>query len=313
MSDSAIEWLNETFCRSVTVTLDVSVPLIKISKRRGGTLRRLDLSQTHVVTITVTKKASRPVHGPFVCISVPKNYDVVLRLQNETHWTQLKTAIISCLKKHNKTLCEIEAENDVLLEEAETKDKRQEKLDHFFREAYSKAFKEPKLSDNTKQFEDVPTEEIMQMKLTKSEFADAMGMRENDLFVERMFACMAKSDSSVVCFQEFIEVLKRFTQAGQKEKLQLVFEMCDRDGNGQVERREFCDFIKSLNMAVGVKIDQYEQDDVIDSILRGAKIAPEQETLSYEDFEKIFSVISNTRRPLGIHLRKAQLKVNLEE
>ena len=33
---------------------------------------------------------------------------------------------------------EVEAENDVLLEAAETKDKRQAKLDHFFREAYSR-------------------------------------------------------------------------------------------------------------------------------------------------------------------------------
>jgi hypothetical protein len=44
------------------------------------------------------------------------------------------------------------------LEEAETKDKRQAKLDHFFREAYSKAFNATDLSDNSKQFEDVPSE-----------------------------------------------------------------------------------------------------------------------------------------------------------
>uniref|UniRef100_A0AC35FZC6 NAD(P)H oxidase (H2O2-forming) n=1 Tax=Panagrolaimus sp. PS1159 TaxID=55785 RepID=A0AC35FZC6_9BILA len=265
---TAIEWLNETFCRSVTVTLDVSVPLIKISKRRGGTLRRLDMSQTHVVTITVTKKASRPVHGPFVCISIPKNYDVVLRLQSETHWLQLRTAIANCLAKHKKAFREIEAENDVLLEEAETKDKRQAKLDHFFREAYSKAFNAPDLSDNSKQFEDVP---------------------------------------------KFLEVLKRFTKGEPKEKLTLVFDMCDRNANGFVEKSEFCEFIKSLNMAVGVKIDQYTQEDVVESILHNAGIGAEQKSLSYKDFEAIFSEIIHPRRPFGVHFRKAQLKVNLEE
>lgn len=37
-------------------------------------------------------------------------------------------------------MSETEAENDVLLEAAETKDKRQKKLDYFFREAYSRVF-----------------------------------------------------------------------------------------------------------------------------------------------------------------------------
>jgi len=47
----------------------------------------------------------------------------------------------NCLLKHGKLLKEVEAENDVLLEAAETKDKRQSKLDHFFREAYSRVFR----------------------------------------------------------------------------------------------------------------------------------------------------------------------------
>lgn len=59
---------------------------------------------------------------------------------------------VNCLAKHGKLLQEAEAENDVLLEAAETRDKRQEKLDHFFREAYSRAFNVPKLSDSSSEF-----------------------------------------------------------------------------------------------------------------------------------------------------------------
>jgi Ca2+-binding EF-hand superfamily protein len=51
------------------------------------------------------------------------------------------------------------------------------------------------------------------MTLSKSEFADALGMRQQDLFVQRMFACMSLGDQSdSVCFQEFLDVLKRFTK-----------------------------------------------------------------------------------------------------
>lgn len=90
-----------------------------------------------------------------------------------------------------KNISEIEAENDVLLEAAETKDKRQQKLDHFFREAYSKVFNRPELRNNDVPYDKVASEEVLQMRLSKVEFADALGMRSNDLFVERMFACMS--------------------------------------------------------------------------------------------------------------------------
>lgn len=52
------------------------------------------------------------------------------------------------------------------------------------------------------------------MTLTKEEFSDALGMNSNDLFVKRMFSCMSQGEnnSDSVCFQEFLNVLKRFTQ-----------------------------------------------------------------------------------------------------
>lgn len=50
------------------------------------------------------------------------------------------------------------------------------------------------------------------MTLTKSEFANAMGMQVKDLFVQRMFACMTHNGGDSVCFQEFLEILKRFTR-----------------------------------------------------------------------------------------------------
>lgn len=44
-----------------------------------------------------------------------------------------------------------------------------------------------------------------------------------------------------------------------KEKLQLIFDMCDTEREGQVQRQKFCEFVKSLNLAAGVKIDKREQ------------------------------------------------------
>lgn len=59
------------------------------------------------------------------------------------------------------------------------------------------------------------SEQVLHMTLTKTEFAEALGMRSEDLFVQRMFACMTRNGGDSVCFQEFLEILKRFTRGWQ--------------------------------------------------------------------------------------------------
>lgn len=89
--------------------------------------------------------------------------------------------------------------------------------------------------------------------------------------------------------------------------------MCDQNKNGQVQKLEFCEFVKSLNVAAGVRIDQNIQNGVIESVLHRAGIGSERSVLDYKDFEAIFSQMDDIRRPMGVHLRGANLKVNLEE
>lgn len=56
------------------------------------------------------------------------------------------------------------------------------------------------------------SEEVLDTVVTKAEMADALGMRENDLFVERMFACMVKEDPNHVTFLKFLNVIVRFAR-----------------------------------------------------------------------------------------------------
>lgn len=68
------------------------------------------------------------------------------------------------------------------------------------------------MSDSTSDYNNYMSEQVLHMTLTKTEFAEAMGMRLEDLFVQRMFTCMTRNGSDTVCFQEFLEILKRFTR-----------------------------------------------------------------------------------------------------
>lgn len=89
--------------------------------------------------------------------------------------------------------------------------------------------------------------------------------------------------------------------------------MCDQNKDGHVQKLEFCEFVKSLNVAAGVRIDQNIQNGVIESVLHRAGIDPDRSVLNYKDFEAIFSQMDDIRRPMGVHLRGANLKINLEE
>nr|CAD2201289.1 unnamed protein product [Meloidogyne enterolobii] len=188
---------------------------------------------------------------------------------------------------------------------------------------FLKAFNDPALSDSSRisntNFNSM--QQVMAMTLTKAEFAEALGMRTSDLFVQRMFACMAANSNeeidggndTVVTFQEFLDVLRKFTQGSLREKLQLVFDMCDLEREGRVQRKQFCEFVKSLNIAAGVRIDQEVQDQVLECVLKRAGVDPERDILTYKDFEAIFSQMVDIRRPVGVHLRGVNMRINLEE
>jgi hypothetical protein len=47
--------------------------------------------------------------------------------------------------------------------------------------------------------------------------------------------------------------------------------------------------------------------------LHRAGVDPERDFLTYKDFEAIFSQMDDIRRPVGVHLRGVNMRINLEE
>lgn len=309
---SAIEWISENYCRSVVLIVD-DKPSIRLEKPRGGLLRFLDLSNTSLVNIVMSDASSSK--NPFLLISIPKHYDLLVRLGSECLCAQFLRILSNVLNQTNKQMIIRRCPNRYIIETAETHERRQEKLDHFFREAYAKAFDLPQLSDGTVQqlSNGSVSQEVLSIAITKAEMAEALGMREDDLFVERMFACMAKDDPNRVTFLEFLNVVARFVRGSLQDKLKLLFDMCDREGRGRVLKKEFCDLVKSLNIAVGVKIDEAVQDNVIDTVLQRSGISRDSDFLTYKDFEDIFTHVNGVRRTVGVHLRGIKLKIDLDE
>ncbi|VDM79931.1 unnamed protein product [Strongylus vulgaris] len=207
-SIQAFEWLDECYVRQVIV--EFAPGILTVRKPRGQILRKMIFPENADITVYHSEPNASTIHGPYCLIKLKKTHDLVLRLPSDKHLPEFLAALTLCLKKFDGRVTSIATPNEVLLEKAETKERRQQRLDHFFREAYARAFDQPKLSDATNREHD--SDDILNQTITKSELAQAMGMRENDVFVERMFAVTSRTDSDVITFAEFLEVLKQFNE-----------------------------------------------------------------------------------------------------
>ena len=65
-----------------------------------------------------------------------------------------------------------------------------------------------------RRLEDVSSDVIMVMRtsLSKKEFAEALGMRPESLFVKQMFNCVDKDKDGRISFQEFLDTVVLFSR-----------------------------------------------------------------------------------------------------
>ena len=78
------------------------------------------------------------------------------------------------------------------------------------------------------------------------EFADALGMKDTDLFVKKMFSIVDKDNDQRISFQEFLDMIVLFSKGRTDDKLQIIFDMCDTDKNGTVDKEELSELLNSL-------------------------------------------------------------------
>lgn len=55
-----------------------------------------------------------------------------------------------------------------------------------------------------------------------------------------------KNDNFVVIFQEFLDTVLLFSRGKTEDKLRIIFDMCDKDSNGVVDKEEFSEMLRSL-------------------------------------------------------------------
>lgn len=294
------EWLDPNHKRYVKVKLLSSPePALYTTNRKNEILRKIDFTKILILVVEITIDCN---HKPMILIPTPKDHDLVLQFQNTGSQKKFLTKLEHFLLNQRKVLQIEHRTKSEMLANAETKEKRQKRLEHFFREAYSITFGLKKSNNNAGQSAEKYTElnnnyrgaspsgnddviMVMKTSLSKQEFAEALGMRIDSLFVKQMFNCVDKDKDGRISFQEFLDTVVLFTRGKAEDKLRIIFDMCDYDGTGVIEKSELQKMLTSLvDIAKTSSMSEDQVYNLIEELFAEAGLQDKKE-LTYDDFK----------------------------
>lgn len=252
-------------------------------------------------------------HKPIVLIRAARNYDLVLQFYDVRQRRKFVFRLQAYLSSINKSMSLFRVPRDVMLANAETKEKRQQRLEQFFREAYALTFgiggangssapanviSHPGQGPATRHADDShPISSsispdigmVMRTSLSRQEFAEALGMRSDSLFVKQMFNCIDKDGNGRISFQEFLDTVVKFSRGKPDDKLRIVFDMCDHSGKGVIEKMELVRMLCSLvDIARTKSLSEQQVLEMIHEMFKAAGLE-NKPLLTYEDFKLIIN------------------------
>ncbi|KAH9629502.1 hypothetical protein HF086_015832 [Spodoptera exigua] len=195
------EWVHASHKRLVKLRLGPE-PALHVTDRKGDKLRTLPLDHTDQLTVLESQE-SRTNKRPLVLIRAPREHDLVLEMDSAASRRKFLVKLDTFLANHKKALNLTQGHREQILATAETRERRQRKLEHFFREAYAITFGlAPGEKRHRRNEEADPESIVMRTSLSKSEFASALGMKADAVFVKKMFNIVDKDGDGRISFQD---------------------------------------------------------------------------------------------------------------
>ena len=221
----------------------------------------------------------RPFDNNFnVIIKVPHEYDIILKSYSPLD----RTIFIDRFQSYLNDIgigCEVEEpQNSRMLGMVYTKKDRQVTLEKFFKSIFREGS-----SSSGREGSEIRSD-ILECELTKQEFADAMSLKPDSLFVDQMFQLIDQDGNGFVSFREFLDMFVIFAKGSPDDKIELMFNMYDVDKNGSMNKVEFKKMLKAMMELVNASVTPDQMDQLIDSMFASAGFQNKNE-LTIDDFK----------------------------
>uniref|UniRef100_A0A8B9LTA5 NAD(P)H oxidase (H2O2-forming) n=1 Tax=Astyanax mexicanus TaxID=7994 RepID=A0A8B9LTA5_ASTMX len=276
----AYEWQGYTETpQAVSLVIDEKKRL-QIYSENGSTMRCHNLGTQDRIEVLLSNDSQHRA----LLLKIPKEYDLVLFFDHDMQRTDFVGRLRSHLEDMNQSLAVSEMSEKDLLKEAVTKEQRAQIVETFFRQAFAKVLDiEKSDAGDLSGVSSKKTKEALQCELTADEFANALGLRPDSLFVESMFSLADKDGNGYLSFQEFLDVIVIFMKGTPEEKSKLMFSMHDIRGEGYLSKEEFCSLLRSFLEISSSVLSKNQADDAIAAMLQAAGF-DNRDRITWEDF-----------------------------
>lgn len=296
------EWLHQNHKRIVKVKFGPNQEICTVN-RKGEKLRRVNVAHVDTLVVEITQDQRRK---PMVLLRPPLDHDLVLEFDTEAARNKFLNKLEQFLMSLKKSLDRVQTNKEQMLANAETKERRTKRLEHFFREAYELTF--GLKPGEKRKLEDAASDVVMVMRtsLSKKEFAGALGMKPDDIFVRRMFNIVDKDGDGRISFQEFLDTVVLFSKGSTDDKLRIIFDMCDNDRNGVIDKTELSEMLRSLvEIAKTNTVSNEEVEELINGMFSSSGIN-HKESLTYDDFKLMMREYKGDFIAIGLDCKGAK-------
>ncbi|XP_040894546.1 dual oxidase 1 [Toxotes jaculatrix] len=253
---------------------------LQVFDRSGPPLRSLSLGNQDYLDVHLSSDCYRKA----LLLKVPKEYDLVLFFDDESKRTAFVKHLRPAVTDFGQEIRVKERREKELLKEALTKEQRAQIVETFIRHAFSKVLEIEKCdAGDMSGISHEKAREVLQCELTAAEFADALGLKPDSLFVDSMFTLADKDGNGYLSFQEFLDVIVIFMKGSPEEKSKLMFSMNDIGGTGFLSKEEFARMLRSFIEISNGALSKSQAEDGIKAMMEAAGFN-DKEKISWEDF-----------------------------
>ena len=132
------EWLHQNACRLVKIKFGPDNAFYLLN-RKGDKLRSMSVAKIDNMVVEISQDTGGG-KKPMALIRIPNDHDLVLEFGYMSERKKFLAKLEAFLQSFKKTMETVSVTRDSMLANAETKERRKMRLEHFFREAYALTF-----------------------------------------------------------------------------------------------------------------------------------------------------------------------------